>query len=320
MSKIRPRIFISKCIELEACRWNGAIISSPEVNRLFPFIDIITACPEADIGLGIPRDPVHLEYHDQEICLVQPATQKNFTETMKSFAQKISNNWGDMDGFILKSKSPSCGIKEVKVYSGPNSKSKSGISAGIFAQFIMNTFPDIMIEDEGRLTNLKIRDHFFTAIFSLARFRTIKERLKMSELVEFHANHKYLYLSINQSQMRVLGRIVANHDKLSNELVFDEYHKQLKLLFKSNPRIKNIINVWMHILGYFSNQLSSPEKVFILQKMDEYAQDIIPASVVTELLHSLCIRFNHEYLLKQFFFNPFPKELHHIHDSAKRRI
>lgn len=320
MDKIRPRIFISKCIELEACRWNGAIISSPEVNRLFPFIDIITACPESDIGLGIPRDPVRLEYHEQNICLVQPATQKNCTDTMKAFAQKISNSWNDLDGFILKSKSPSCGIKEVKVYSGPNSKSKSGVSAGIFAQYIIDNFPSLLIEDEGRLSNLKIREHFFTAVFTLARFRSIKENLKMSDLVEFHANHKYLYLAINQSQMRLLGRIVANHSKYANDLVFEEYHQQLKLMFKSNPRVKNILNVWMHIMGYFSKQLSAPEKAFILQKMNDYAQDVIPASVITELLYSLCIRFNHEYLLKQYFFNPFPKDLHHIHDSAKRRI
>jgi len=320
MRNVKPVVFISKCIEQLPCRWNGAIIASAEVKQLLPFIDLKTACPEADIGLGIPRDPIRLELHGEEIRLVQPSTQRDLTNEMTLFSEDLCRGLKDIDGFILKSKSPSCGFKEVKIYANANSKTKSGYGAGIFGQMVMTHFPHLMIEDEGRLTNLKIRDHFLTAIFTLARFREIKKNLKMADLVAFHASHKFLFLAYNQKQMRVLGKITANLDKRPIEHVFEDYQLNLRLVFKTQVRIKNVLNVWMHIMGFFSEQLNSAEKQNLLDKMDEYVSDTVPASVVTELLYSLCIRFNHGYLLNQYFFKPYPKELMNIHDSARRRI
>ncbi|MDD4156861.1 MAG: DUF523 domain-containing protein, partial [Candidatus Cloacimonetes bacterium] len=81
----KPKIFISKCIEQDHCRWNGAITSSVEVKNLMPFIDLYTACPEADIGLGIPRDPIRLVSINDEVRLIQPATNKDLTDQMKDY-------------------------------------------------------------------------------------------------------------------------------------------------------------------------------------------------------------------------------------------
>ncbi len=320
MKQEKPKVFISRCIEQEACRWNGAIIASSEIRQLLPFIELYSACPEADIGLGIPRDPIRLELHADEVHLVQPSTRKDLTCLMKTYSDQLCQDFADLDGFIMKSKSPSCGIKEVKIYSAADSKSKSGFGAGIFGQTVLQTLPMMIVEDEGRLTNYKIREHFLTAIFTLSRFRSIKKTLRTADLVEFHANHKFLYLAYNQKQMRVLGKITANHEKRTLEDVFNLYHENLRMVFKAPVRVRNVLNVWMHIMGFFSEQLNSAEKQNLLDKMDQYAKDIIPASVVTELLYALCIRFNHEYLLKQYFFKPYPHELMTIHDSAKRRI
>lgn len=319
MKDLKPNVFISKCIEQDMCRWNGTLISSQEVRALLPFINVISHCPETELGLGIPRDPIRIEMHDNYQRLVQPNTKKDLTDDMLKYAHKITARFHYLDGFIMKSKSPSCGIREVKVYTA-DTKAKSSVGTGFFTQVILDRFADLPIEDEGRLTNHKLREHFYTAIFTLARFRTIYQNLKMSDLVKFHANHKFLYLAYNQKQMRIMGKITANQAKNDVHIVFDEYYTNLKLVFKNQPRINNILNVWEHIMGFFSEKISATEKAHLLETMDSYLQDQIPGSVITELLYALSVRFNDTYLLEQYFFKPFPKELMTIHDSAKRRL
>ena len=54
----RPRIVISRCLEFDACRYNGMLISDQFIKKMKNFCDFITVCPEVEIGLGIPRDPI----------------------------------------------------------------------------------------------------------------------------------------------------------------------------------------------------------------------------------------------------------------------
>jgi len=319
MDKIKPNLFISRCIEQEACRWNAAVISSAEIKKLLPYINVINACPEADIGLGIPRDPIRILMQNEQKRLIQPSTNLDLTDKMLSFCDLTLSKLNDLDGFILKSKSPSCGLKDVKLYESDHNK-KSELGSGIFGQAVKDCFPDLPMEDEGRLTNSKIREHFYSAVFTLARFRSIKNNLIMNDLVEFHASHKFLFLAYNQKQMRILGRITANLEKRPLNEVFQDYYNNLVLVFKKPPRNSNILNVWMHIMGFFSDKISSAEKVHLLDLMQQYTDDLIPPSVITQILYSLTVRFDHPYLHKQLFFNPFPKELLTLHDSAKRRI
>jgi uncharacterized protein YbgA (DUF1722 family)/uncharacterized protein YbbK (DUF523 family) len=305
----KPKIFISKCIEQDHCRWNGAITSSVEVKNLMPFIDLYTACPEADIGLGIPRDPIRLVSINDEVRLIQPATNKDLTDQMKDYCNKLISTLDDMDGFILRSKSPSCGIKEVKIHQGTGSKTLHPAGAGIFAQIVLDTFPYLPIEDEGRLTNFKIREHFLTAIFTINRFKEIKQDLDIKKLMLFQAEHKFLFLAYNQSQMRKLGKIAANLDKADMKDVFENYEKNLYQVFNKLPRYNNVVNVWNHIQGFFSENLKSSEKKYILKKIEDFRDDKLPAIAITELLHSYALRYENEYILNQYFFKPFPEEL-----------
>ncbi len=316
----KPKIFISKCIELDSCRWNGAKISSVEVKNILPHIELITACPEADIGLGIPREPIRIVAVNDEKRLIQPATEVDLTEKMQTYCNKLVEDYDDIDGFILKSKSPSCGIKEVKVYQGKGSKSPHPAGAGIFAEIVLDKFSHLPIEDEGRLTNFKIREHFLTSVFTINRFKELKQNPDIKALMKFQAEHKFLFLAYNQSQMRKLGKIAANLEKNNINQVFQDYQTNLYAVFAKLPRHNNIINVWNHIQGFFSDHLKPVEKKYLLEKIEAFKNDKLPAIAVTEILHAHAIRFENEYILNQFFFTPFPKELISYFDSGKRKL
>lgn len=316
----RPKIVISKCIGFGHCRFDGSMINSDEVNKLKDYVDFMPLCPEMGIGLPAPRNSLRLIKVDNENRLVCTKSGVDMTEDMIKFAEESSIDIRDFhpDGFILKSRSPSCGIKEVKVYSSTEkSPCINRKATGIFGGFMMETFSEIILEDEGRMSNFSIREHFYTAIFTKADFKKLKANKSMKALVEFHGKNKYLFMAYSQNQLTILGRIVANHEKKSLDETFEDYEKNINKLFLKNPSSGKYINVMLHIFGYFSKELSTSEKAYFLDTLENYRSQHIPQSTVMAILWSWVLRFDEPYLLKQTIFRPFPKELIQMTDSGK---
>ena len=315
----KPRIVVSKCLEFEACRWNGLKISNPIISQLMSFIEFIPVCPEVGIGLEIPRDPIRLIERDNNTLLVDSSTEEDFTEKMKIFSQTFLENLPQIDGFIMKTRSPSCGLTNVKVY--PKAGKAMVLNAkgvGLFAQAVKDNFPLAAIEDEGRILNLKIREHFFTKVYTIMRYHNLP--IKMAALIEFHARNKYLFMAYNQIELKIAGKIVANHEKNPVEKVFEDYQSSLDRLLYSPPKKTTHINVLQHIFGYFSEELNLTEKAIFLNLLEQYRELQIPLVALTSMLKSWAARFDQKYILKQYYLQPYPKELQTIFDSGKGRM
>jgi uncharacterized protein YbgA (DUF1722 family)/uncharacterized protein YbbK (DUF523 family) len=308
---IKPRVIISKCIEFESCRYNGQIISSNAVKELKSFIEFLPICPEVEIGLGIPRDPIRIIYKDKKKQLIQPNTNRNITDLIHIFAQSYLKDQKDIDGFILKSRSPSCGIKEVKIYSEDSSVSPIGKSSGFFAKQVLEHFPLVAIEDEGRLRNPTIREHFLRRIYMFSRFREVKIQRSIQALIQFHTNNKFLINAYNQAKLRELGRIVAKGNNKSIDVALTNYELLLHQAFLRSPRCTSNINILMHSFGYISDGLSKDEKLYFLSEVEKYRQAQISLSSLIAILKSWIIRFNISYLKQQTYFSPYPEQLIH---------
>ena len=152
---------------------------------------------------------------------------------MVNFAANFNNSLTEVDGFILKSRSPSCGIKDVKLYDKIDKGPKIGSTTGFFAGEVLRKHEGLAIEDEGRLTNYRIREHFLTKLFLLASFRHLKKKESIRSLIKFHTVNKYILMSHSQSKMKELGNIIGNHNKKNIENVFDSYEKKLKITLKN---------------------------------------------------------------------------------------
>ena len=308
----QPYLVSSRCIEFDACRYNGLIIRSSLVKKLKEYADFAPVCPEVEIGLGIPRDPIHLEKGQEQIELVQPSTGYNCTDKMLEFSDSFLKSLEGVDGFILKNKSPSCGVKAVKVYT------KGGLSRpwtdgiGLFAAAVFRCYPLTPVEDEGRLRNYHLRENFLTRIYTLADFRETVSNGDFSDILDFHRKNKLLFSSYSQIHSRKLGRLVSNSKKMPFSELVTEYGTTMKEMLKNDPLPPANINVLMHALGHFSRDLTSAEKSFFLDFLEKYRQGRVPLLVNQNLLKSWIIRFNNEYLADQTFFEPYPEELMEI--------
>ncbi|MFO8014042.1 MAG: DUF523 and DUF1722 domain-containing protein [Phycisphaerae bacterium] len=315
----RPRVVVSRCLGFAACRWNGATISDAFVKRLHGHVTFCPVCPEVEIGLGCPRDPIRVVERDGERHLVQPATGRDVSGAMRAYAGRTLDAVGRVDGFLLKSRSPSCGIKDVKIYGGPEGKQPHARGEGFFGGAVLERFGRLAVEDEGRLNNFRIREHFLTKLFTLAAFREVAAGGKMRDLVDFHARNKGLLMGYHQTQLRAMGRIVANHEQKPPEEVFAAYGDGLSKALARPPRFTSMINVLMHALGHVGEGLGADEKAFFLDHLQRYREGKVPLSVLTTLVRSWAVRFEQPYLMGQTYLAPYPEALVEITDSGKGR-
>lgn len=305
----RPKIVISKCIEFGHCRYDGSLIPSDFVKALRPHVDFIPVCAEMEVGLGVPRDSIRIVSKNGDLRLVQPATGLDVTEEMRSFTACFIKSLDVIDGFILKFRSPTCGMKGIKIYSGSSESGAISKAPGFFGGPVAKTFPYLAIEDEGRLRNFNIREHFLTKLYTLASFRGVENKGSVSALIEFHTINKLLLAAQSQKELRILGNIVANREKLDFKEQSRCYREHLGLALKNPIRSTAKANVLMHSFGYFSDELSQEEKTHFLQSMVRYRNKKVPSSALMAMLQSWIARFGEDFLNCQTFFEPFPENL-----------
>ena len=163
----KHKIVVSECLYGTKCRYDGQGYNDKVIQSLKDYVDIQTVCPELAIGLSIPREPIRIEMNkeNEEYRLIDYNSKNDYTNQMTEFSEEFINGLDDIDGFILKSRSPTCGLKDAKVYYRGNKCSIRSNENGFFLQKIIDKYDYLPIENEGRLKNYNIRDNFFTRIF-----------------------------------------------------------------------------------------------------------------------------------------------------------
>lgn len=313
----RPTVVLSMCLELEACRYDGEMVRAPFIEKLMPHVDLDPVCPEVEIGLGIPRDPIWLVAVEGARRLVQPTTGRDVTDRMEAFGARFLEERGEVDGFILKSRSPSCGIKDTKIFGSIDDAQPLERGRGMFGAAVLERFPNAAVEDERRLTDFRLRHHFLTKLFARASFRNVRSSGEMARLVAFHAENELLLMAYHKTQMRTLGRIVANREKRAFGAVMTDYEERLSHALARPPRSTSNINVLMHALGYLSEGLSGAEKKHFLDLLEEYRAKRTSLSAPLTLLQSWTARFDEPYIARQTYLEPYPGELMDLRDPAR---
>jgi uncharacterized protein YbbK (DUF523 family) len=219
----RPRLVLSRCLELDKVRYDGERIAYGFVREIEPFVDLVPICPEVEIGLGVPRDPIRLVSGKKGIGLVQPSTGRDLTDGMTIFANSFLDGLPPVDGFLLKSRSPSCGIGDVKQYASDGTTALSVKGPGMFGRAVLERLGGLAVEDEERLRDFRIREHFLMKLFALAALRGVAEGGVGQELIDFHARYRPVLRAYNRTRLRELDRLLANGGSAPFENLVAEY-------------------------------------------------------------------------------------------------
>ena len=306
------RIGVSSCLIGEKVRWNGDHKQDRYVREILSrYFEYIPVCPEVEVGMGVPRETVALYGDPEKPSMISKKTQTDWTKPMEKYIKSRINTLSadDLCGYIFKSKSPSCGMGRVPLYSEFGShKVKHG--PGMFANAFINSFPLVPTEEEGRLNDPRIRENFIVRVFSFKRFNLLlNEKFSLGQWVKFHTQHKFLLLAHSRKHYDGLGELVAHSKTIKPSELKKKYGELFMEALTSKSTPKKNTDVLLHMMGFLKKLLTKIEKEDILSTIEDYRSEILPLIVPVTLIRHQVKKHNIEYLHDQVYLNPHPKEL-----------
>jgi uncharacterized protein YbgA (DUF1722 family)/uncharacterized protein YbbK (DUF523 family) len=305
------RLGISSCLLGEKVRFDGGHKRDVFlVESLGPFVEWVPVCPELECGMGSPREALRLIRKDGDVHLVTRKTERDYTGTMRQYARRRLAELDDDDlcGFVLKKDSPSCGLERVKEYGAGGIPVKSG--RGIFAAALVERFPTLPMEEEGRLTDPRLRENFIERIFAYQRLRIFFEsRWTIADLVRFHTRHKMTLLAHVPESDHHLGRMVANAKSLAHKDLRERYTTAFMDALRTMATPRRHANVLQHMLGHFKDTLDRDSRNELLELIDAHRIGRVPLVVPLTLMRHHIRRSQVAYLADQLYLDPHPAEL-----------
>jgi uncharacterized protein YbbK (DUF523 family) len=143
------RIGISACLAGERVRWDGTDrLRQRIVDVIGAMAELVHVCPEVELGLGVPREKIHLVDAGGQVRLVTDRG-RDLTDAMASWAgaRLARADVADVAGWILKARSPSCDV-----------------GSGRFAAAVRARWPQLPVVDEESLADDKALIHFSAAV------------------------------------------------------------------------------------------------------------------------------------------------------------
>jgi uncharacterized protein YbgA (DUF1722 family)/uncharacterized protein YbbK (DUF523 family) len=310
-SNVEIRIGISRCLLGENVRYDGGHKHDSFITgTLANYFSWVSVCPEMEIGLGSPRESMKLAEINGTVHLVTNKTGQDLTDRMNGYANlRIAElQQKSLHGFILKKDSPSCGIFRVRVYSDSESNQRKG--RGLFAEALMSQYPDLPMEEEGRLQDWKLRENFIERVFAYYRWLGfVDSHPGAGDLVDFHTRQKLAILAHSRTHYQQLGQLVAQAGKKSIQKILPEYRSLYMSALKLHTTPRKQSNVLYHLMGYLKKQLDAEDKSELIECIENYRCGIIPLIVPLTVLNHHFRRHPVSWVQEQTYLNPYPAEL-----------
>ena len=302
-------IGISSCLLGEEVRYDaGHKHHSYITQTLGRYFKFQSFCPEMSIGLGAPRESMRLiKMEDGIHCVGNRTPTLDVTQQLIDSAQQQISWHVNLCGYILKKDSPSCGMDRVRVYTGEMPE-RNG--RGLYAQVLMENFPNLPVEEEGRLGDPVLRENFVKRVFVYRHWRDLDETgLNLHKLTDFHAQYKYVLLSHDQARTRGLGNRLANAGKQQIDEILHWYFPELMQILKICATRKNHVNVLQHLQGFLKDDIDKEDKKELAETIENYRRELLPLIVPITLLRHHFRRHPKPFVEKSKYLDPHPAEL-----------
>jgi len=273
-------------------------------------VEWVPVCPEVELGLGTPRETLRLVRISNDIRMVMPKTGTDHTENMRTYATHRVRELAreNLNGYILKKDSPSCGMERVRIFDSQGVPAKSG--RGLFAEVLLQHFPHLPVEEEGRLCDPRLRENFIERVFAYARLQSLfSAHWRFGDLVAFQTAHKLLLMAHSPQAYRSLGRLVAEGKSVPRVELRERYESEFMGALREMATTKRQVNVLQHMVGYFSKRLDVDSRQELQAVIHDYHSGIVPLVVPLTLINHYVRKYDVAYLRGQVYLEPHPKEL-----------
>jgi uncharacterized protein YbbK (DUF523 family) len=175
---VKPRVGISRCLLGDDVRYDGTHKRSLAVIALGEWVEWEPVCPEVEVGMGVPREPIQLVARAdgipslaERVRLVGVESGEDWTTRMDQWNQHRVEELvaAGISGFVLKARSPSCGPGGVPVRRAGNESAPTG--RGLFADALLRAMPGLPMADEEALEDPQAREAFLQRVRQFLRTR-----------------------------------------------------------------------------------------------------------------------------------------------------
>lgn len=306
MQKIK--IGISSCLLGNHVRYDGRNkLLKGLRDRLIRYVDFLAICPEVFSGMGTPREPMKLEGNPSSPRLITHTTRMDKTAVLNNWLKKEVPRLADenLDAFIFKSGSPSCGMEKVEVFDKKGSSVKSG--TGLFARAVMSCYPLLPVADELSLPNTRSLEHFMEMVVVLKSWR--KARDSGQPLIawkEFHLNHRLLLLAHSPGIYREMNRLIVAHKVRSLKISMSQYELMLvRALRLKSTSAKNAR--CLHMIGAVLKKFATKAETEKLAGLAaDYLRGLAPLYACLGLARHYAEKYHCSSLAGQTYLNPHP--------------
>jgi uncharacterized protein YbgA (DUF1722 family) len=196
----------------------------------------------------------------------------------------------------------------VKVYGGSGLPARDG--RGLFAEALIHRFPNLPVEEEGRLSDPRLRENFIERVFAYRRIKDLfRGRWTVGELVSFHTAHKMALLAHSTTSYTALGQLVAGAAGMSRQELKAGYESLFMRTLAAMATPRRHANVLMHMAGHLKKRLDDASKRELLATINEYRRELVPLVVPLTLIRHHVRAFGVSYLAGQTYLEPHPREL-----------
>jgi len=278
----------------ERVRYDGGHKENVIIKEIFgKFADFVPVCPETESGLPTPRDPLIL-VKTEDVKILSKNNKKDYTPIFKKWMnQKISElKSQDIDGIILKSKSPSCGLS-VDIFDLHGKVIEKG--PGIWAKKCFEYFSNLPLIDEITIYNFRKRENFLCSIFIIKRWKDV---YNFETLYHFHNFHKIFLRSKSKTLFKNLEDLIKKAEGF--EKTYSKYSEILNKILKKEINKDFFKNLILEFKDYLPKDCEKLMKFY----QEEHVNDVL----VIEILRYWLKIYSIEELKNQFYFTPLPFE------------
>lgn len=305
------RIGVSACLLGQKVRFDGGHKHNRYLtDTLAEFFELVSVCPEAEVGMGTPRETVRLEGDLEGPHMIAPRSGTDWTARMNQWSRRRARQMAEdnLSGFVFKKSSPSCGVFRVSVMQANGQPLAKG--RGLFAAEFTRRYPLIPVEEEGRLYDPRLRENFLERVFAYHRVQALfTGRWKRGEVVDFHSKEKYFLLAHSPKHYKQLGQLVAAIAQHSPAEFRDMYLALYMEGLGVKATTKRHVNALQHIAGHLRDQVKPEEQQRIHRVIQDYRAELVPLVVPMTLLRHYIDMLEVPYVKDQVYLNPHPKEL-----------
>jgi uncharacterized protein YbbK (DUF523 family)/uncharacterized protein YbgA (DUF1722 family) len=302
------RIGVSMCLLGEPVRYDGGHKHERFLTGTFGrYFEWVPVCPEVELGMGTPREPIQLVQLAGGIQLVGVKSRRDHTAAMQDYARRRVDELATLGlaGYIFKQGSPSCGTSRVRVHRVGGRVTYSG--RGMFAAMLMDRMPNLPVLDETGLADPSRRENWIERVVAYHRLSGLRSR--RSEFAAFHPTYRLVLWAHAPRAYDELGSRLAAVQSSGRAGWRVEYEREFMSALAVPATRSRHARVLRSVVRSLSPHLDDTARLALFGHIGDYEAGRIPLSVPLAVAMHYARLCDVAELRGQWYLNPHPAEL-----------